>query len=92
MAEQIDEQAMLQYIADRTKADIKSIQQVLKHEEAFIGKAKANAQGEVDIDSDELVDYVLSRPDIKLTEIMIDAILEAEMDYLTEQGLAGDID
>lgn len=45
-------------------------------------------QGEVEIDMDDLVDYVLSRRDIKLDEMTVEAILEAEMDFLMDQGLA----
>jgi len=87
-----NEQAMLRHISTETGVDEKIVAVVLKHEKAFIDKAQANAKGEVDIDSDELVDYVLSRPDVKLTEIVVEEILDTEMDYLMEQGLAGYVD
>jgi hypothetical protein len=85
---EVNQQELVQYIANRTKIDPKRIQLVLKHEQAFMSGAKANAKGEVDIDGDELVDYVLSRSDVKLDELKVEAILDAEMDYLIEQGLA----
>ncbi|MEW9701442.1 hypothetical protein [Paenibacillus sp. SI8] len=92
MSEQLNEQELLQYIADKTKVDAKSIALVLKHEQAFINKAPTDAKGEVDIDSDELLDYILSRPDVKLDELTVDTILETEMDYLMKNGLAGYMD
>ncbi|MDT3425407.1 hypothetical protein J2Z22_000923 [Paenibacillus forsythiae] len=92
MSEKINEQEMIRFIAGRTKADPKAISLILKHEQAFISSAKANAKGEVDIDSDDLVDYVLSRRDIKLDELTVESVLEAEMDYLMDKGLAGYLD
>ncbi|MCZ8514430.1 hypothetical protein O9H85_18780 [Paenibacillus filicis] len=92
MSEQINEQELVQYIASKTGVEPASIKLVLRHEQAFIDSAKTNAKGEVDIDSDELVDYVVSRPDVKLDELKVESVLDAEMDYLTEQGLAGYID
>lgn len=92
MTEQLNEQELLQFIVDKTNADPKQIQLVLKYEKDFIVKAEENAKGEVDIDSDELIDHILSRPDVKLTELAVDTILEAEMDYLMKKGFAGYID
>ena len=89
MSEQINEQELAAYIAGKTNADAKGIALVLKHEQAFINNAKEDAKGEVEIDSDELVDYVLSRVDIKLDELTVERILDAEMDYLMGKGLAG---
>lgn len=85
----INELELVQYIAARTKIEAKRITLVLKHEQAYINNAKANAKGELDIDSDDLVDYVLSRPDVKLNELQVEEILDAEMDYLMDKGLAG---
>ncbi|MBB3114364.1 hypothetical protein FHS18_006485 [Paenibacillus phyllosphaerae] len=92
MSEQINEQELHAYIGNKTGADAKSIALVLKHAQTFINKAQAGAKGEVDIDSDELVDYVMSRPDVRLTELVVENILDAEMDYLMDKGLAGYID
>lgn len=41
---------------------------------------------------DELVDYVLSQSDVKLDELTIETVLDAEMDYLMEKGIAGYLD
>lgn len=90
--EQLNEQELVQYIADKTKADPKNIQLVLKHEQQFIESAKADAKGEIDIDSDELVDYILGRSDVQLDEPTVETILDSEMDYLMDKGLAGYID
>lgn len=92
MTEQLNEQELVAYIASETKADEKLIKLVLKHEQTFIGNAKEDKNGEVDIDGDELVDYVLSRPDVKSNELIVESILDAEMDYLMEKGLAGYVD
>ncbi|WP_424767498.1 hypothetical protein [Paenibacillus sp. sgz302251] len=92
MTEQLNEQELVQYIAAKTKADDKLIKLVLKHEQAFINNAKEDKNGEVDIDSDELVDYILGRSDVKSNELIVESILEAEMDYLMDKGLAGYID
>ncbi|WP_188997333.1 hypothetical protein [Paenibacillus nasutitermitis] len=89
MSENVNEQELVQYIAGETKADAAAIKLVLKHEQTFINNSKENAKGEVEVDSDELVDYVLSRPDIKLDELTVESILEAEMDFLMEKGVAG---
>jgi len=92
MSEQLNEQELLQYIAKETNADEQLIKLVLKHEHAFIDNAKEDKNGEVDIDGDELVDYVLSRPDVKSNELIVESILDAEMDYLMDKGLAGYVD
>ncbi len=89
MTEQINEQELIAYIAGETNLDTGRIALVLKHEQAFIDKAQANAKGEVEIDSDELVDYILSRKDVGLNELQVEQVLDSEMDYLTERGLAG---
>ncbi|WP_025689377.1 hypothetical protein [Paenibacillus zanthoxyli] len=92
MNQNINEQEMIRFIGGKTKADPKAIALILKHEQTFINSAKANAKGEVDIDSDDLVDYVVSRRDVKLDELTVERILEAEMDYLMDKGLAGYLD
>ena len=85
-ANSINEQEMMQYIADKTKASQANISLVLKHEQAYINKAHENAKGEVDIDGDDLADYILSRKDVKLDELTVEGILDAEMDYLMEKA------
>lgn len=92
MSNKVNEQELVTVLATKTKVDPKVIRLVLMHEQNFINKAKANAKGEVDIDSDDLVDYVTAQRDVKLNEIMVETILDAEMDYLMEKGLAGYID
>ena len=92
MSEQLNEQELVQYIATETNADEQLIKLVLKHEQAFINNAKEDKNGEVDIDSDELVDYILGRPGVKSNELVVESILEAEMDYLMDKGLAGYVD
>lgn len=92
MSEKLNEQELLQYIADKTKADSHNIKLVLKHEQVFMDNAKADAKGEVDIDSDDLVDYIMGQREVKLDEITVEAILDAEMDYLIKQGIAGYLD
>jgi len=89
---QINEQELIKYIAGKTNADENSIKLVLKHEQAFINNAPEDKNGEVDIDSDELVDYIMSRKDVKLDELTVETILDTEMEYLMEQGVAGYID
>lgn len=92
MSEQLNEQELVQYIASETNADEQLIKLVLKHEQAYINSAKEDKNGEVDIDGDDLVDYVLSRPDVKSNELVVESILDAEMDYLMDKGLAGYVD
>ncbi|SEN55114.1 hypothetical protein [Paenibacillus sp. OV219] len=89
MSEQINMQELVAFIANKTKAAPASIEQVLKVEQDFINNAPEDTNGEVSIDSDELVDYILSRPGIKLDEPTVEGILEAEMDYLMDKGIAG---
>lgn len=92
MSEKLNEQDLIHVLSTKTKVAPNVIRLVLKHEQNFINKAKANAKGEVDIDSDDLVDYVTAQRDVKLDEIMVETILDAEMDYLMDKGLAGYID
>ncbi|NOV01216.1 hypothetical protein [Paenibacillus planticolens] len=92
MSKELNEQELIHFIAEQSKADTKQIALVLKYEKAYILKAEENAKGEVDIDSDELIDHILSRPDVKLTELAVDTILEAEMAYLMKHGFAGYMD
>jgi predicted acetyltransferase len=92
MSEQVNEQELVQFIAERTNVDTNRITLVLNHEQTFLNSAKEDAKGEVEIDSDELVDYILSRHDVKLDEITVETILDVEMDYLMEKGLAGYVD
>jgi hypothetical protein len=89
MSDTVNEKELVSYIAEKTKADPKSIMLVLQHEQSYINSAQANASGEVEIDGDDLVDFVVSRKDVKLDELTVETILDAEMDYLTEKGLAG---
>ncbi|MEK3789862.1 MULTISPECIES: hypothetical protein [Paenibacillus] len=89
MSEKVNELELVQFIADETKIDSKSIMLVLKHEQDFINNAQADVNGEVDIDSDELVDYILSRSDVKLDEITVETILDTEMDYFMDKELGG---
>lgn len=92
MSEQLNEKELTAYIAGRAKLDQKAIERVLRYEQEYIGKAKEDENGEVDIDIDDLVDYILSKRDVGLHEPQVEEILELEMDYLTEKGLAGYID
>ncbi|WP_236413402.1 MULTISPECIES: hypothetical protein [unclassified Paenibacillus] len=88
----INEQEMMQYIADKTKAGQADIALVLKHEQEYINRAHQNAKGDVDIDGDDLADYIVGRKDVKLDELTVESILDAEMDYLIEKGHAGYVD
>lgn len=89
---QINEQELLAVLAAESKADPQQIRLVLKHEQDFLNKAKADSKGDVDIDMDDLLDYITGRRDVKLDELTVETILEAEMDYLMDKGLAGYID
>ncbi|MDF1585656.1 hypothetical protein [Marinimicrococcus flavescens] len=92
MSDKVNEQELLEVLSAQTKVDPKLIKLVLQHEQNFINKAKANSKGEVDIDNDDLVDYVTAQRDVKLDELTVENILDAEMDYLMDKGLAGYID
>ncbi|NIK69143.1 hypothetical protein [Paenibacillus sp. BK720] len=86
---ELNEQELVNYLAEKTKVSADTISLVLKHEQAFIDKAQSSAKGQViDIDSDELVDYVLKQRDVKLDEVTVEKILDMEMDYLVENGFA----
>ncbi|WP_340026345.1 hypothetical protein MHI24_14775 [Paenibacillus sp. FSL K6-1096] len=89
---EVNERELVEVLSAETKVAPAAIRLVLKHEQAFINKAKANAKGEVDIDHDDLVDYVTAQRDVKLDELTVETILDAEMDYLMDKGLAGYID
>ncbi|AIQ55338.1 hypothetical protein [Paenibacillus sp. FSL R7-0331] len=92
MSDKVNEQELLEVLAAKTKVDPKLIKLVLKHEQTFINNAKADSKGEIDIDNDDLVDYVTGQRDVKLDELTVETILDAEMDYLMDKGLAGYID
>ncbi|QAY67614.1 hypothetical protein [Paenibacillus protaetiae] len=92
MSEEWNEQELMDYIKKETELAEAAIRLVLKHEQAFMGKAKENAHGEVEIDSDELVDYIMSRSDVKLNELEVESVLDAEMDFFMDKGMAGYID
>jgi hypothetical protein len=89
---ELNEQELIAYIAGETNVDTKSIELVLKLEQKFIDNAQEDAKGEVEIDSDELVDYILKQQNVKLDEMTVENILEAEMDYLLDKGIVGYID
>ena len=89
---ELNEQELIAYIAGETNVDVKSIELVLKLEQKFIDNAQEDAKGEVEIDSDELVDYILKQQNVKLDEMTVENILEAEMDYLLDKGIVGYID
>ncbi|MBW4082074.1 hypothetical protein [Paenibacillus sp. S150] len=92
MSDGVNEQELVEVLSAKTKVDPKLIRLVLKHEQTFINSAKADAKGGVDIDNDDLVDYVVAQRDLKLDELAVERILDAEMDYLMDKGLAGYID
>jgi hypothetical protein len=86
---ELNEQELVNYLADKTKVPAAAVSLVLKYEQAFIDKAQSSAKGQVvDIDSDELVDFVLKQRDVKLDEVTVETILDLEMDYLVEHGFA----
>lgn len=87
MSQTWDEQQLIQAIADKTKIDSASIGLVLKHEQAFMDKLQSGGKADVEVDGDEIVDYVLSQPNVKLNELQIERILDAEMSILQEMGL-----
>lgn len=89
MIEALNEQELIAYIVEQTKAKPEEARLVLQHEAAYIDQAHKSGRKEVDIDFDDLVDYILKRKDVKITEMMVEEILEAEMDYLMDKGLAG---
>lgn len=89
MSGALNEQELVEYIVKQTKAKPEHVRLVLKHEAAYIDTAHKGGQKEVDIDFDDLVDYILNRKDIAVSEPVVEEILEAEMDYLIEKGLAG---
>lgn len=89
MSEHYNEQELIASIAEETKLDAAKIESVLRYEQMFINNAPANANGEVEIDHDELVDYIMRHKDVGLNELQVEQVLDAEMDYLTDIGLAG---
>ncbi|WNR43327.1 hypothetical protein [Paenibacillus roseipurpureus] len=92
MTASLNEKELVQFIIGKTKADPKQIELVLKHEKAYIAKIEQSSKGEVDIDIDDVIDHILSRPDVKLSELAVDTILEAEMEYMMKNGFAGYMD
>ncbi|MFD2613123.1 hypothetical protein [Paenibacillus gansuensis] len=88
MPKQINEQDVIRFIEQKTKINAKHIAEVLKFGQSYLNSVKANARGEVDIDMDDIVDYVLKRPGMKLNELQVEEILETEMDYLIKKGIA----
>lgn len=89
---QLNEQELIAFIAGETNVDAKSVELVLKLEQKFIDSTQADAKGEVEIDSDELVDYILKQQNVKLDEMTVESILETEMDFLLDKGIVGYID
>ncbi|NGZ76338.1 hypothetical protein [Saccharibacillus alkalitolerans] len=87
--QQVNERELIAYIVDKTGADEAGIKTVLKHEQAFIEAAAKKPGDTIELDSDELVDYVMSRKDVKLNELQVENVLDAEMAYLIDKGLAG---
>lgn len=87
--QQINESEMIAYITDKTGVGEAGIKIVLKHEQDFIAAAAKKPGDTIELDSDELVDYVMSRKDIKLNELEVENVLDAEMAYLIDKGLAG---
>ena len=69
---QLNEQELIVFIAGETNVDAKSIELVLKLEQKFIDNAQEDAKGEVEIDSDELVDYILKQQNVKLDEMTVE--------------------
>ncbi|WP_270166677.1 hypothetical protein [Paenibacillus sp. SYP-B4298] len=92
MSEQYNEQELIAFIADKSGASAADIKQVLQHEQAYVNSRQEDSKGEIDIDIDELVDYVLARPGMKLDELTVETILESEMDFLVKKGIAGYLD
>ncbi len=92
MSEQYNEQELIAFIADKSGASTADIKQVLQHEQAYVNSRQEDSKGEIDIDIDELVDYVLARPGMKLDELTVETILESEMDFLVKKGIAGYLD
>ncbi|MCQ4087979.1 hypothetical protein [Saccharibacillus sp. JS10] len=90
MSEQkINETEMIAYIVDQTGVSEEGIKLVLKHEQAFIAAAAKKPGSTIELDGDELVDYVVAQKDVKLNELEIENVLDSEMAYLIDKGFAG---
>ncbi|MEJ8305606.1 hypothetical protein [Saccharibacillus sacchari] len=87
--QQVNESEMIAYIADKTGVGEEGIKTVLKHEQAFIAAAAKKPGDTIELDGDELVDYVVAQKNVKLNELEIENVLDAEMAYLIDKGLAG---
>ncbi|MED1780692.1 hypothetical protein P4V43_02505 [Brevibacillus fortis] len=92
MSKQVNEKELVLHLATKTKVDPQKIMIVLKHEQAYMNSAKADSKGDVDVDFDDLVDYIMGKSDVKLDEITVEKILDVEMEYLIKKGIAGYID
>lgn len=92
MSKQVNEKELVSHLATKTKVDPQKIMIVLKHEQVYMNSAKADAKGDVDVDFDDLVDYIMGKSDVKLDEITVEKILDVEMEYLIKKGIAGYID
>lgn len=89
MSEQYNERDMIAAIARDTELDEARIAVVLKYEQAFINNAPGDANGNVEIDHDELVEYIMRHKDVGLNELQVEQVLDAEMEFLTDIGLVG---
>lgn len=89
MSSTLNEKELVTYIVNETTATPEQVRLVLKHEAAYLDNAHKGGAKEVDVDFDDVVDYILGRRDVKLSELLVEEILEAEMDYLMDKGLAG---
>ncbi|GGN94109.1 hypothetical protein [Saccharibacillus kuerlensis] len=87
--QQVNESEMIAYIVDETGLSEEGIKIVLKHEQDFIATAAKKPGDTIELDGDELVDYVVGQKNVKLNELEVENVLDAEMAYLIDKGLAG---
>lgn len=89
MSEKVNELDIVRFIAEQTDIDANSIRLVLKHEQDFINNAQADIHGDVEINGDELVSYILGRAGAALDVTTVETILDTEMDFFMDRGYAG---
>ena len=91
-APEISHEEICNYIAEKTGFDYGQIEIILEHSVEYTNNHEVDEDGEVRIDTEEQVAYIKRQRDVTLSEDQIETILDLELEFLVEKGIATQVE
>lgn len=84
----INHEDICNFVAERCGLDNNQIDIILEHGVEYINSQEPDENGQVGIDPDEQIAYIKRQPNVTLSEEQIEIVLDLEMEFLVEKGIA----